>query len=160
MEVINVGTRSEIGILNSDKTVTSIYCHWDGYPDYNGKILSEYYTNEKTVRELISNGDLSSLCENIKPNENSEHTFDKPQEDVCVYYYRDRGEPWEQVKPRTYKSIKIWRNEIKKGWQEYLYLFINGRWYFSSTYNKIKLKDLKKAITIREYDDSNEPANK
>lgn len=141
-----MSTRSEIGILNKDNTVTSIYCHWDGYPEYNGTILFKYYTNEKIVMELIKNGDLSSLHENIQPDENLQHSFEKPQENVCVYYHRDRGENWEHVKPRTYENIKEWKKVVKKGWQEYLYLFIKGKWYFSSTYKKIKLKKLESNI--------------
>jgi hypothetical protein len=38
-----------------------IYCHWDGYPDNNGKILNECYTNQEAVNSLIELGDLSSL---------------------------------------------------------------------------------------------------
>ena len=154
-----MSTNSEIGILNKDNTVTSIYCHWDGYPEYNGAILSKYYTDEKIVRELIKNGALSSLCENIEPNKNLEHSFDNPQENVCIYYHRDRGDKWEHVSYRTYSNIKEWKKIIKEGWQEYLYLFINGKWYFSSTYNKIRLKDLKKALTMRTHDESNKPTN-
>ena len=154
-----MSTRSEIGILNKDNTVTSIYCHWDGYPEYNGVILSKYYRNKKIVRKLIKKGNLSSLHKNIKPDKNSEHSFENPQENVCIYYHRDRGDNWEDVKPRIYKNIKTWKNEIKQGWQEYLYLFINGKWYFSSTYDEIKLIDLKKALIMLEHDESNEPAN-
>ncbi len=150
-----MSTRSEIGTLNDDGTITSIYCHWDGYPEYNGVILFKYYTDEKIVRELIKNGDLSSLHENIEPDKNSEHSFDNPQENVCIYYHRDRGEEWTHTSYRTYSNIKEWKKVVKEGWQEYLYLFINGKWYFSSTYNKIKLKDLKKALTMRTHDESN-----
>ena len=74
-----MSTRSEIGILNSDGTIESVYCHWDGYPEYNGVILSEYYTKEEIVRELIRNGDLSSLHESIDPDKGMEHSFDNPQ---------------------------------------------------------------------------------
>ena len=34
-----MGTRSRIGIRNADDSVDSIYCHWDGYPDHNGRLL-------------------------------------------------------------------------------------------------------------------------
>ena len=139
-----MSTRSEIGILNNDGTVTSIYCHWDGYPEYNGKILSLYYTSEEKVRELINNGDLSSLAENINPNKDFNHDFEKPQDYVCVYYHRGRSEPWEQVKPRTYSDVSKWTKEIKKGWQEYIYLFKGGKWCFTRT-NRIKWQELKKA---------------
>ncbi len=149
-----MSTRSEIGILNNDSTVTSIYCHWDGYPEYNGKILSLYYKSEEKARKLIKNGDLSSLAENINPNENFNHDFERPQDYVCVYYHRDRGEPWEQVKPRTYSDVIKWVKEIKKGWQEYIYLFKNGNWFFTRT-NKIKWQKLKKAAFLVVQESSN-----
>lgn len=153
-----MSTRSEIGILNKDGTVTSIYCHWDGYPKYNGVILSEYYTKEEIVRKLIRNGDLSSLGESISPDKGTKHNFDNPQEDVCIYYHRDRGEEWEQVKPRTYSNIKRWVKEVQRGCQEYIYLFKNDKWYFTHT-TRIKWKELKKATTMREHDSSNATAN-
>lgn len=139
-----MSTRSEIGILNNNGTVTGIYCHWDGYPEYNGKILSLYYKTEEKIRELINNGDLSILSENIEPDEKVEHNFDKRQDGVCLYYHRDRGEPWEQVKPRTYSDVSKWIKEIKKGWQEYIYLFKDGKWHFTRT-NRTKWQEIKKA---------------
>ena len=137
-----MGTRSEIGILNKDGTVTSIYCHWDGCPEYNGAILSKYYTDEKIVRELIKNGDLSSLGQNIEPNKDLEHSFENPQKDVCIYYHRDRGEEWAQVNYRTYSNINEWEKIIKEGWQEYMYLFKEDGWYFTSLHHKINWKKL------------------
>ena len=40
-----MGTRSKIGILRRDGTVDHIYCHWDGYPEHNGVILFNDYSN-------------------------------------------------------------------------------------------------------------------
>ena len=54
-----MATRSTIGVLNTDGSVTAVYCHWDGYPEHNGKILIENYTTEEKVRELISFGSIS-----------------------------------------------------------------------------------------------------
>ena len=34
-----MSTRSNIAIKRKNGTVESIYCHWDGYLSYNGKIL-------------------------------------------------------------------------------------------------------------------------
>jgi hypothetical protein len=60
-----MSTRNNIGILNRDGTVEIIYCHYDGYPRNNGTILLTYYYKEKTVRELIINGNLVSLANTI-----------------------------------------------------------------------------------------------
>lgn len=90
-----MSTNSHIGLWNEESNrIDYIYCHWDGYPDWNGKILTEFYSDTNKVRELISHGDLSSLCSNINPK-TDKHSFDTPEDDVCTFYHRDRGEPLE-----------------------------------------------------------------
>ena len=56
-----MGTRSRIGIELPDHTVVSAYCHWDGYPEGNGKTLVQHYLNREDVEELIDGGSMSSL---------------------------------------------------------------------------------------------------
>lgn len=56
-----MGTRSRIGIELPDHTILSVYCHWDGYPGHNGKILMQEYANREDVKELIDGGAMSSL---------------------------------------------------------------------------------------------------
>lgn len=84
-----MATRSRIGVVQDDGTVRSIYCHWDGYPKYNGKVLLNHYDLEKTER-LVSLGDISSLDVRTEPF--GDHTFDNPEKGVVVAYGRDRGE--------------------------------------------------------------------
>ena len=138
-----MSTRSNIAILNNDGTVTAIYCHWDGYVEYNGRILSEHYQEVEKVKELISGGDLSSLRQKIKPA--GEHSFENPQEDVCIYYHRDRDEQWEQTKPKTYESIIQLYEELEDSWIEYLYIYIGGDWYYLciNAESTLKLSHLK-----------------
>lgn len=144
-----MSTRSNIGILNGNGTVTAIYCHWDGYIEYTGKILSEHYQEIEKAKELISGGDLSSLHPKIKPT--GAHSFDNPQDDVCVYYHRDRGENWEQTKPKTFKNIFELYNASKKSWCEYLYIYIGNDWYYTKTYDEnfcLTLKHLKSGLEL------------
>ena len=49
-----MGTRSTIGLEYPDGTVRGIYCHWDGYPDNNGKILVEHYTTPEKISTPFS----------------------------------------------------------------------------------------------------------
>jgi hypothetical protein len=56
-----MGTRSRIGIELANHTVVSVYCHWDGYPEGNGKILVEHYQDREKVMDLIDGGSMSSL---------------------------------------------------------------------------------------------------
>jgi hypothetical protein len=71
-----MSTRSRIAIENQDGTVTSVYCHFDGYVKGVGKTLFENYNREKT-EQLVALGDLSQLYESTESS---------------VAYARDRGE--------------------------------------------------------------------
>lgn len=83
-----MSTRSRIGILEPDGSVTSIYCHWDGYVDHHGPILRDHYKTEAKVRALMALGSISSLGEEI----GEKHNFENPLPGVCTAYGRDRGE--------------------------------------------------------------------
>lgn len=119
-----MGTRSYIGIVNEDKSIDAIYCHWDGYPSHNGEILINFYNNENAVRELIALGGLSSLEQRIAPNENEVHTFDNPIKGVTVAYHRDRGEELEIM---HFTDCESMINE-GIGYIEYFYVWYNGAW--------------------------------
>ena len=50
-----------------DGSVKSIYCHFDGYPSHNGRILNESFKDHDKVKSLIDLGDISFLREEIEP---------------------------------------------------------------------------------------------
>lgn len=94
-----MSTRSMIFKENQDGTFTGIYCHFDGYPEHNGRILRNFYATEEQVDKLIALGDISSLDESPEsPPEG--HTFGNPVKGFVVAYHRDRGEAWSSVAPR------------------------------------------------------------
>lgn len=133
-----MGTRSTISICKKPINQTmgeykGVYCHWDGYPSYNGRILLENYNTEEKVEELISHGGMSSLGEKIEPDPAFPHTFDKPQKGVCVFYTRDRGEKWEYNEPHTGYSQEKFYDGMDMG-QEYDYLFEDGKWYYRESH--------------------------
>ena len=53
-----MGTRSRIGIQLKDNSVLSVYCHYDGYPEFNGRVLRDNYNTIDKVKELIDGGDM------------------------------------------------------------------------------------------------------
>jgi len=73
-----MATRSNIGIVNEDGSVTGIYVHWDGYTENVGKLLLKYYTDSERINGLMSLGSLSILAENLYSTDI--HTFNNPQE--------------------------------------------------------------------------------
>jgi hypothetical protein len=120
-----MATRSRIAIQNEDGTVTSIYCHWDGYPEYNGNMLVSHFKNRDKVKKLIALGSLSSLAPEIEAPEG--HTFSDPAEGYTVAYSRDRGESLDishHMDADSYFSGDI---------EEYGYLYtLEGDWIVKS----------------------------
>ena len=118
-----MATRGNIGILNSDGSITGIYVHFDAYPAYVGKTLLNCYTDTDIVNKLIDLGDLSSLGEDLYA---TGHTWKSPIEGVCVAYGRDRGEKGVESQ-RFISEIEYKMNG--KG-VDYQYLFKNDKWYY------------------------------
>jgi len=131
-----MATRSNIAIVNEDKSITSIYCHWDGYPEYVGKILLNHYTKPSVINKLISLGNLSQLCENIDPTPTIDyHTFDNPQINVCVAYGRDRGEKNQEA--IVFEDLGEFEDSTKNSWSDYQYLFDNNKWSYRNVNNTL-----------------------
>jgi hypothetical protein len=121
-----MATRSRIGIENENGTISSIYCHWDGYPDGVGVTLEEHYSNSQKLRMLINLGDISILREHVATMD--EHTFENPKENVTVAYHRDRGE--EKREARTDVSIEQFKKRLS---ESYNYVYTkDGNWLMFS----------------------------
>ena len=117
-----MATRSSIGYLKADGTVTAIYSHWDGYPAGVGATLVEHYQAAYKIGKLIHMGDVSSLGAEIgeKQDFNDRST---QRDEWTLFYGRDRGETG--VDCRDYASIKDW---VEQGGQEYNYLWTGKQW--------------------------------
>lgn len=137
-----MATRSTISIRNSDGSVTTIYCHWDGYLSYNGKILLNHYTTEEKIRQLMELGDISSLNEEIGEQHLFEFGYDKDETKTwCKSYKRDRGDLNSDA--RIYPSFEEMLSSMG---QEYNYIFEpeDNCWYvnFYDTIGEENLKEL------------------
>jgi hypothetical protein len=121
-----MATRSRIAIETPEGHVKSIYCHFDGYPEGNGKLLHKHYGDRSKVEKLIGLGDISFLAPEVEPTD--VHTFNDPQEGVVTAYHRDRGEELRNqlhVDSRTY---------FKGDVEEFGYLFTKeGDWVYVSS---------------------------
>lgn len=133
-----MATRSFIITTNPKGDCSGIYCHWDGYPSWVGRILSEHYTTPGKVRQLIRLGDLSSLHERITPT--GPHSFDTEETGVTVAYWRDRyahghqydNQPkWANLRARR-GSLSELVKLANENWCEYVYLYFNGLWHYAS----------------------------
>lgn len=101
-----MSTNAYIGLRQENGTILSVYNHWDGYIEHLGVILNEHYRSREKIEELLSFGDLSSTRKNIHPNPDMKHSFMEPQDDVCVFYGRDRGEKHTEAKIRDEEALK------------------------------------------------------
>lgn len=101
-----MSTRSRIGIQNENGSVTSIYCHFDGYLEGVGKELVENYNSPDKINDLLSNGDMSSIHSN-------EH-------------YKNRGEI--NVDAKVSANEQAYVKDTDRSWGEYAYLYRNGEW--------------------------------
>lgn len=118
-----MSTRSRIGIELKNDSVLSVYHHWDGYPEWLGRILRTHYNTHQQVAELIDGGDMSSCW-----NDNKE-----PE------YYSARGE---NCPPRL--DADLCEYLLPDNSEEYAYLFRNGEWvcYNMHQFDDTKLLEL------------------
>ena len=123
-----MATRSRIGIQLSDDSILSVYHHWDGYPEHNGQILNDHYTDTDKIARLVGLGDLSSLG----PEIGEVHDFESGPsdlglfEDWCMAYGRDRGETG--TEPRHFDDVKAWTEALEGSWCEWAYLWDGENW--------------------------------
>ena len=108
--------------LRSGDTYQTIYCHWDGNPRTMLPILRENYNSLELAAKLISYGDASSINKKLEPT--GEHTFMKPEDGVCVFYHRDRGDDWFSCQDVCYTRKELFRQPNF----EYVYIFEDGQW--------------------------------
>jgi hypothetical protein len=120
-----MSTRSVIGVMHGEK-VKTIYCHSDGYIEYNGVILFEHYNSAK-ANNLVALGDLSSLRKNIEIPEGQEHSFEQPLKDVCIFYGRDRKETGVEFQV-CFSDTEMYE---KYDWCEFFYVMKDGVWFVS-----------------------------
>ena len=132
-----MGTRSRIGVMHGDK-LKSVYCHWDGYLEHNGRILQDHYDSAK-ANHLVSLGDVSSL----RPEIGVVHPFStwdtdmSPAEyeaqfaNMTTFYGRDRGESGvDFTVDQSYDEF------LSKDYDyEYYYIMNDGVWYVGVAYN-------------------------
>ena len=103
-----MATRSRIGIQLKDNTILSVYHHWDGNPEWLGRILNTHYNSRDLASELIDGGDMSAAWGDENRAE----------------YYSERGE---DCPPRFDDDIfDFLKKEIN---EEYAYIWtVNNEW--------------------------------
>jgi hypothetical protein len=111
-----MSTRSRIGLELSDGSILSVYHHWDGYPEWLGRILNTHYNSKELAAELIDGGDMSCCWTDERWDDSGVKGVYGPQ------YYSQRGD---DSPPRLDKDM----DEFFADGEEYSYIFRNGNWY-------------------------------
>jgi len=124
-----MSTRSTIAKVQEDgQTIRSIYCHFDGYPDYVGKVLQEHYTDMNKIDQLLALGDLSVLDKEIGEAQPPDAFTDfTRKEGYCLAYGRDRGET--EIDALVHGTQNEWLGFRKGNWCEYGYLWDGSTWH-------------------------------
>ena len=124
-----MSTRSTIAKLGKDGIIKAVYCHNDGYLEYNGKVLNEYYRDESKVDELLAHGDISSLNKNIGEKIPFKYMSDYKlfaEKEQCRFYHRDRGEDLMFNEFESDIEYIEWARDASNG---FIYLYAFGAWY-------------------------------
>ena len=115
-----MATRSRIGVELKDGSILSAYHHWDGYPEWLGRILNTHYNTRDKVAELIDGGDMSVCWTKDRWDRKTEAKEYGPQ------YYSQRGE---DCPPRIDKDHGEYLKMGGESDEEYSYLFTTqGDW--------------------------------
>ena len=145
------GTRSQVGKIDKNGKITSVYVHYDGYPEHMVPTVKNY--DKKGVDELIKLGasGISFLDKKIGKKQD----FNNPERGTTLFYGRDRGENNDMT--TTWKNAADVKGYFKQvandGGAEYVYLYDerDGKWYMGDTYGSPTLQvveSLQEAVAI------------
>lgn len=116
-----MSTHCTIAVKTERGPYKAIYCHNDGYPEYMYPMLRDWYATQERADALVSFGDASSIHKRLVPSQDSNHSFDHPERDVCIFYHRDRGETF---------NVSFYHNEVAVlDSQYYVYVFEDKAWH-------------------------------
>ena len=109
-----MGTRSRVAVMHGD-VCKSVYCHYDGYLDYTGRILLAHY-NSTAANLLIARGDNSGVKETLEE----------------MNFYADRDE--DNVSWQVAHSFDEFLEQVQGCGCEYYYVMRDGVWYAGCVY--------------------------
>jgi hypothetical protein len=115
-----MGTRSRVGVMHGT-VCKSVYCHYDGYLDYTGRILLAHY-DSTAANALIARGDNSGVKETLED----------------MNFYSDRGE--DNVSWQVAHTFDEFLEQVNNCGGEYYYVMRDGVWYAGCVYDATGLR--------------------
>ena len=140
-----MGTRSRVAVMHGD-VCKSVYCHYDGYLDYTGRILQSHY-DSTAANMLIARGDNSGVKETLEEM-NFYEDREAQGEDVNEFL---QSTPWSVA-----HSFEEFLEQVEGCGGEYYYVMRDGVWYAGCVYETqglvknglVALKDALEALPI------------
>jgi hypothetical protein len=146
-----MSTKSSIALEYADGTVESVYCHFDGYIDHNGKLLFQHWRDPFRLQQLIDQGDLSALGQELGQKHYIRNPYAWGTDDFvawknrysnwCKFYGRDNQE--NDCQKKSFRDILQYLENQQ--WQDYNYILrlIDGvATWFVSIYSERKFVNL------------------
>jgi hypothetical protein len=99
----------------------SVYCHYDGYLEYTGKLLLQNY-NSAAANELVARGDNSGVQVTVN----------------AMNFYSERDET--DVSWQVAHTFDEFLEQVYNCGGEYYYIMRDGEWYAGSVYEAKGLK--------------------
>jgi hypothetical protein len=127
-----MATRSRIGLELADGSILSIYCHYDGYTEFNGAKLVENFNSYEKASELVDLGDISCLWTNAGWNNET-----LPEVGPLPYSSRGDNSP-----PRL--DADLCEYLLPDNSEEFAYVFRGGEWvcYNMNQFDDTKLPEI------------------
>lgn len=143
-----MATRARIAFETQVGEIVSAYHHWDGYPAGLGyNLVRNYIGDRDKFMEAVMLGDASHWGSKVYPS-TSEHSFNNAEDDVNVYYGRDRGE--ENIGTRTFTDIEDFAENYAIAGEEYAYVLrLDGTLTMFDRYGETRIEDAEDDIVIK-----------
>jgi len=130
--IIEEGTRSQIGKIKKNGKISTVYMHYDGYPDHMLPTIKKGYKDGKAVDLLLKKGGGSGLEANVDD----------------IKFYGDKTTTDGNMKD-TEKFVK---DAANNGGAEFIYLYSerDSKWYMVDVYDSYDLVPAFESMIINE----------
>ena len=140
-----MATRALIGFIDDNRNLVATYNHYDGYPEYLGKVLDKHFNSDDKAKEVANVGYISSI--DIDTGDIDSKYKESPEVEELM------GDPYEA-------GLQI-GSLVDEFGGDYGYVWFNGKWHMvknSGIANMAKaledkLEDGRTFMSIDENDD-------
>jgi len=130
--IIEEGTRSQIGKIKKNGKISTVYMHYDGYPDHMLPTIKKGYKDGKAVDLLLKKGGGSGLEANVDD----------------IKFYGDKA----TIDGNMKDTEKFVKDAANNGGAEFIYLYSerDSKWYMVDIYDSYDLVPAFESMMINE----------